>query len=95
MWRWCFRRCARRQTAGPRNERAHQRWEKLSADLCDAVQTEAREFIVRRARQIWGRLGQKLQKNWAKKYRADHLTSFYMVKSVKQWRPKEQQNTAR
>ena len=63
-------------------------WHDLAEKMCDAERTYARELIVKRARQIWGRLGRKLQGMWGKQYRNDNMSSFYTVRAVKQWKPK-------
>ena len=61
-------------------------WARISTRLNHAVHLESQEYMVARARRIWGRLGNKLRQwKWAKYYRARRFVAVFLVKVVKKW----------
>ena len=65
---------------------AAEHWRRFVLSYVVGVQKEAQEFQVKRARKMWGRLGQVLQKNrWAIIYRLTNFVPVFVVSLVKRW----------
>ena len=61
-------------------------WLRLGAEVDFRASHEAREFQVRRARKMWGRLGNILRRNsWCQAYRAAHFVPVFVISIVKRW----------
>ena len=64
------------------------RWLALADKYSEFHKNLVREYMVARARRIWGRLGGLLKKSaWAKKWRNAYQAPSYVQRWVKVWRP--------
>ena len=62
-------------------------WERISLALNDSAQEAARSYAVVRARRIWGRLGNLLQRSlWCKAWRAANCVPRIILRWVKTWK---------
>lgn len=67
------------------------KWSRFSMRLNHAHQLEAQEYMVARARRIWGRLGLLLRRSiWAKFYRARKFVPVFITRIVKKWVHRQQ-----
>ena len=62
-------------------------WDAMAWSLIHGCESAAREFMVLRARRIWGRLGGFLKRSlWAKAWRNAHAIPVFALRWVKSWR---------
>ena len=62
-------------------------WAALSERVSSTAKDAAREFMVLRARRIWGRLGNLLRRSiWARIWRAANAIPIFALRWVKSWR---------
>jgi len=71
----------------PAGENREEAWGRLSLALNASAQEAARSYAVVRARRIWGRLGNLLQRSlWCKAWRAANCVPRIILRWVKTWR---------
>lgn len=73
------------QNAAP--ELVVNRWGRLAKELNEESQKAAREYLVARARRIWGQLGNKIKRSkWCQLWRAAYAVPVFALRWVKGWR---------
>ena len=71
----------------PAGENREEAWGRISLALNDSAQEAARSYAVVRARRIWGRLGNLLQRRlWCKAWRAAIRVPRVILRWVKTWK---------
>ena len=71
----------------PAGENREEAWGRISLALNESAQEAARSYAVVRARRIWGRLGNLLQRSlWCKAWRAANCVPRIILRWVKTWK---------